>query len=78
VNGTADGLEKWGYVDVRPGAHMFWWLYYSYHAEGALNRPIIIWLQVRNTLLLTTTNKIEESLQLTNNAAANFSILIGC
>ena len=39
--------EFWGYVDVRPGAHMFYWLYLSSHADGYLERPLIIWLQVR-------------------------------
>ena len=41
-----DPKEKWGYVDVRPGAHMFWWLYYTSHSSGYSNRPLIIWLQV--------------------------------
>ena len=36
----------WGYVDVRRGAHMFYWLYLSSHADGYLQRPLIIWLQV--------------------------------
>jgi len=40
-----DGTEKWAYVDVRPGAHMFYWLYYTYHADGVENRPWILWLQ---------------------------------
>jgi len=44
--GNKKGTEFWGYVDVRPGAHMFYWLYHSYHAEGYSNRPLIIWLQV--------------------------------
>jgi len=39
--------EFWGYLDVRPGAHMFYWLYHSYHPDGYLQRPLIIWLQVR-------------------------------
>jgi len=41
-----DETEFWGYVDVRPGAHMFYWLYHSYHPDGYLQRPLIIWLQV--------------------------------
>jgi len=44
-----DGTEFWGYVDVRPGAHMFYWLYHSYHPDGYLQRPLIIWLQVRHS-----------------------------
>ena len=41
-----NSTEFWGYVAVRPGAHMFYWLYHSYHHDGYLNRPLIIWLQV--------------------------------
>ena len=40
--------QDWGYVDVRPGAHMFWWLYGSTNAASPLPReqqPIILWLQ---------------------------------
>ena len=36
--------EKWGFVDVRPGAHMFWWLYGSTGASRA-TAPIVMWLQ---------------------------------
>jgi len=42
---NAEGTEKWAYVDVRPQAHMFYWLYYTYHPDGAENRPWILWLQ---------------------------------
>jgi hypothetical protein len=34
--------EYIGYTDVRPGAHMFWWLM---SRQGA-QRPLVIWLQV--------------------------------
>ncbi|ESN94317.1 hypothetical protein HELRODRAFT_69170, partial [Helobdella robusta] len=44
--GTIDGKEKWAYVDVRPGAHMFYWLYRSYHKDDYKTRPLILWLQV--------------------------------
>ena len=44
-----DETEFWGYVDVRPGAYMFYWLYHSYHPDGYLQRPLIIWLQVSQT-----------------------------
>ena len=37
--------EEWGYVTVRPGAHMFWWLYRS--PENWQNKPLVMWLQVR-------------------------------
>jgi len=42
---NGNGTEKWAYVDVRPQTHMFYWLYYTYHPEGAANRPWILWLQ---------------------------------
>jgi serine carboxypeptidase 1 len=40
-----EGVETWGYVDVRPGAHMFYWLYYTTHVDGYMNKPLIIWFQ---------------------------------
>lgn len=46
VSGTADGSEQWGYVDVRPGAHMFWWWYRSTsQAVDITTVPVIMWLQ---------------------------------
>jgi len=43
---NVDGTEKWAYVDTRPGAHIFYWLYHTYHPDGVENRPWILWLQV--------------------------------
>ncbi|KAK1309118.1 Serine carboxypeptidase-like 51 [Acorus calamus] len=45
--GTPDGSEEWGYVQVRPKAHMFWWLYRSpQRVDNASSPwPIILWLQ---------------------------------
>ncbi|XP_074590468.1 serine carboxypeptidase-like 51 [Curcuma longa] len=45
--GTSDGAEEWGYVEVRPGAHMFWWLYRSPQRvdDGSTPWPTILWLQ---------------------------------
>ncbi|KAF5189259.1 Serine carboxypeptidase-like [Thalictrum thalictroides] len=45
--GTEDGSEQWGYVEVRPKAHMFWWLYKSpYRVEDPSKPwPVILWLQ---------------------------------
>ncbi|KAK3006232.1 hypothetical protein RJ639_016803, partial [Escallonia herrerae] len=45
--GTDDGSEQWGYVEVRPKAHMFWWLYKSpYRVEDPSKPwPILLWLQ---------------------------------
>ncbi|XP_038694226.1 serine carboxypeptidase-like 51 isoform X1 [Tripterygium wilfordii] len=44
---TEDGLEEWGYVEVRPKAHMFWWLYRSPNRVEDPSKPwpIILWLQ---------------------------------
>lgn len=35
-----------GFVDVRPGAHMFYWLFYTTaEVDHYTERPLIIWLQ---------------------------------
>uniref|UniRef100_A0A3P9L8Q2 Carboxypeptidase n=1 Tax=Oryzias latipes TaxID=8090 RepID=A0A3P9L8Q2_ORYLA len=35
--------EAWNYVEVRDGAHMFWWLY---HADAGFQElPLVMWLQ---------------------------------
>ncbi|XP_029014868.1 retinoid-inducible serine carboxypeptidase isoform X2 [Betta splendens] len=39
------GEEAWNYVEVRDGAHMFWWLYYVDGQSAANDRPLIMWLQ---------------------------------
>ncbi|XP_063071675.1 retinoid-inducible serine carboxypeptidase [Engraulis encrasicolus] len=40
------GKESWGYVDVREGAHMFWWLYYANNpGTSYTDFPLIMWLQ---------------------------------
>ncbi|XP_062195851.1 serine carboxypeptidase-like 51 isoform X2 [Phragmites australis] len=45
--GTPDGSEEWGYVQVRPKAHMFWWLYHSSQRvdNGTTPWPTVLWLQ---------------------------------
>ncbi|KAJ1269667.1 hypothetical protein BS78_07G229000 [Paspalum vaginatum] len=45
--GTPDGSEEWGYVQVRPKAHMFWWLYHSPQRvdNGTTPWPTVLWLQ---------------------------------
>lgn len=45
--GTPDGSEEWGYVEVRPKAHMFWWLYHSPQRvdNGKTPWPTVLWLQ---------------------------------
>ncbi|KAL1811221.1 hypothetical protein ACET3Z_021286 [Daucus carota] len=44
---TPDGSEQWGYVEVRPKAHMFWWYYRSPQRTQDPNKPwpVILWLQ---------------------------------
>ncbi|XP_063594723.1 retinoid-inducible serine carboxypeptidase-like [Penaeus indicus] len=39
------GKETWGYVNVREGAHMFFWLYYTTADVDYKQRPLVIWLQ---------------------------------
>ncbi|XP_040378205.1 serine carboxypeptidase-like 51 [Oryza brachyantha] len=45
--GTSDGSERWGYVQVRPKAHLFWWYYRSPQrvSTPANPWPTILWLQ---------------------------------
>ncbi|URE43242.1 serine carboxypeptidase-like [Musa troglodytarum] len=45
--GTSDGSEEWGYVQVRPKAHLFWWLYRSPQRidTGSSPWPTLLWLQ---------------------------------
>jgi len=40
--GVGPGEQDWGYVTVRPNAHMFYWLYYN---EQTTEQPLVIWLQ---------------------------------
>ncbi|XP_068083903.1 retinoid-inducible serine carboxypeptidase-like [Anabrus simplex] len=40
--GFGPGDQDWGYYEVRPGAHMFYWLYYT---KASSDRPLVIWLQ---------------------------------
>ncbi|XP_030468839.2 serine carboxypeptidase-like 51 [Syzygium oleosum] len=44
---TEDGSEEWGYVEVRPKAHMFWWHYRSPNRVDDPSKPwpVILWLQ---------------------------------
>ncbi|EOA28419.1 hypothetical protein CARUB_v10024625mg [Capsella rubella] len=45
---NSDGSESWGYVEVRPKAHMFWWHYkspYRVDQDPSKPWPIILWLQ---------------------------------
>ncbi|KAJ8345401.1 hypothetical protein SKAU_G00295940 [Synaphobranchus kaupii] len=44
--GPVPATESWGYVDVREGAHMFWWLYHATDATRSYKGlPLVMWLQ---------------------------------
>ncbi|XP_075233194.1 retinoid-inducible serine carboxypeptidase-like [Lycorma delicatula] len=45
--GFGPGSQEYGYVEVRKGAHMFYWLYYINTVKEieATNHPLVIWLQ---------------------------------
>lgn len=44
--GFGPGEQDWGYVTVRPKAHMFWWLYFTTaNVQNVTERPLVIWLQ---------------------------------
>ena len=45
--GFGGSEQEWGYVTVRPSAHMFWWLYYTTSKEvtKVYEKPLLIWLQ---------------------------------
>ncbi|KAL6648026.1 hypothetical protein ACP70R_012250 [Stipagrostis hirtigluma subsp. patula] len=45
--GTPDGSELWGYVEVRPKAHLFWWFYKSPQRTSSPGKPwpTVLWLQ---------------------------------
>lgn len=44
--GYGPGEQDWGHVDVRQGAHMFYWLYYTTaNVSSYVERPLAIWLQ---------------------------------
>lgn len=44
--GFGPGEQEWGYVNIREGAYIFWWLYYTTaDVSNYTDRPLIIWLQ---------------------------------
>ncbi|GJN41021.1 hypothetical protein PR202_gn00342 [Eleusine coracana subsp. coracana] len=47
TTGTPDGSELWGYVEVRPKAHLFWWYYKSPQRTPMPGKPwpTVLWLQ---------------------------------
>lgn len=45
VHKHAEPKQEWSYVDVREGAHMFYWLYYTTSPDGFQQAPLVMWLQ---------------------------------
>ncbi|XP_046893949.1 retinoid-inducible serine carboxypeptidase [Hypomesus transpacificus] len=46
LSNPVQAKETWGYVDVREGAHMFWWLYYADSPSASYTElPLVMWLQ---------------------------------
>ncbi|KYQ52053.1 Retinoid-inducible serine carboxypeptidase, partial [Trachymyrmex zeteki] len=44
--GFGPGEQEWNYVQVRPNANMFWWLYYTTaKINSYYDKPLLIWLQ---------------------------------
>ncbi|XP_029164024.1 retinoid-inducible serine carboxypeptidase-like [Nylanderia fulva] len=45
--GFGPGEQEWGYVEIRPNAKMFWWLFYTTADlnKSYYDKPLIIWLQ---------------------------------
>lgn len=44
--GFGPGEQDYGYVTVRDGAHMFWWLFHTTaDVADSSERPLIMWLQ---------------------------------
>uniref|UniRef100_A0A8C4SVM5 Carboxypeptidase n=1 Tax=Erpetoichthys calabaricus TaxID=27687 RepID=A0A8C4SVM5_ERPCA len=42
----SNSKEEWDYVEVRDGAHMFWWLYYADNPTKNFSElPLVMWLQ---------------------------------
>ncbi|KAL4715329.1 hypothetical protein ACJJTC_015100 [Scirpophaga incertulas] len=49
--------QDFGYVTVRDGAHMFYWLYYTTApVDHFTKRPLMVWLQERNTTWIKNFN----------------------
>lgn len=45
LSANAASNEAWGYVNVRPDAYMFWWMYYTNISTDYASQPLVIWLQ---------------------------------
>ncbi|XP_077287737.1 retinoid-inducible serine carboxypeptidase-like [Arctopsyche grandis] len=45
ATGFGPGEQDYGYVTIREGAHMFWWLYHTTaNVTDSSERPLILWL----------------------------------
>ncbi|KAJ8667660.1 hypothetical protein QAD02_009323 [Eretmocerus hayati] len=60
--GIGGSEQEWGFVEVRPGAHMFWWLFY---VTGSINstfyeKPLLIWLEGGPGLSSTGTGNFDK------------------
>ena len=64
-----------GYVDVRPSAHMFWWLYGSTHPTTPREQlPLVMWLQVGNSVNNLLCSLFVLDLKFTNSRATLFLV----
>ncbi|MGH0162190.1 UNVERIFIED_CONTAM: hypothetical protein FKN15_042427, partial [Acipenser sinensis] len=56
---VTESKETWGYVNVRDGAHMFWWLYYANNpTKNFTQLPLVMWLQVQSASVLFVDNPV--------------------
>ncbi|KAH8244397.1 hypothetical protein KR026_008421, partial [Drosophila bipectinata] len=60
-SGLGPGEQEWDYVEVRPGAHLFYWLFYTTaNVSSFTERPLIIWLQGGPGVASTGTGVFEQ------------------
>lgn len=59
--GVREEKQDWGYVEVREGAHMFWWLYYTTsNVDSHTKKPLLIWLQTGTGVSSSGNGNFEE------------------
>ncbi|XP_030375054.1 retinoid-inducible serine carboxypeptidase-like [Scaptodrosophila lebanonensis] len=59
--GLGPGEQDWGYVEVRKGSQMFYWLHYTTANVSAFaERPLVIWLQGGPGIASTGTGCFEQ------------------
>ncbi|EDV27464.1 uncharacterized protein TRIADDRAFT_21045 [Trichoplax adhaerens] len=45
INSSSIPDEKWDYIEVRPGAHMFWWFHgYIGQSKSRQDIPLVLWM----------------------------------